>query len=197
MIIIIIIQFQYNGISAALPKYVHLLSLEPWHEKELLVRFEHILEKTDDTRSSPYVQFNIKDVLGAFNIVNIRETTLDGNAWLDEHRRMEFVPDPEHEAYNNYGTFKNSANAVHLLSAAKPMLEARYSKESIPAGQLGAESNRIKRSANSRHFTIHRKRPQESSSDNLKNSMASSERENYLIELRPMEIRTFIVYLEK
>ncbi|TDG47303.1 hypothetical protein AWZ03_006296 [Drosophila navojoa] len=187
----------YSGISAALPKYVHLLSLEPWHEKELLVRFEHILEKKDGTRYSQYVQFNIKDVLGSLNIENIRETTLDGNAWLDEHRRMEFVPDPEDEAYNNYGTFRKSSKAVHLLSAAKPMLEARYSKETLEAGQLGAESNRIKRSANSQHFTMHRKRPQVSGSDNLNKSMPSSERDKYLIELSPMEIRTFIVYLQK
>ncbi|XP_030079136.1 lysosomal alpha-mannosidase isoform X2 [Drosophila hydei] len=187
----------YHGISVVLPKFVNLLSLEPWHENELLVRFEHILEKKDDVRYSQYVQFNIKDVLSAFNVENIRETTLDGNAWLDEHRRMEFVPDPEDEAYNNYGTFTKSSKVVHLLSASKPMLEVKYSKETLEAGQLGAESNRIKRSANSRHFTLHRKPQQEVSAENLKISMQSSEREKYLIELSPMEIRTFVVYLAK
>ncbi|EDV98984.1 lysosomal alpha-mannosidase isoform X2 [Drosophila grimshawi] len=189
----------FNGVSVILPKTVHLLTLEPWHENELLVRFEHILEKDEDSRYSKYVQFNIKDVLAAFNIESIRETTLDGNAWLDEHRRMEFVPDPEEESYDAYGTFAKTSGAVHLLEAAKPLLEAKYSKEALKAGELGAESNRLKRNADSGHFILHKRRSQQVRADNVNENVVpkSNDREQFLIELSPMEIRTFVVYLSK
>lgn len=180
-----------------LPKSVHLLTLEPWHDNELLVRFEHILEKDEDSRYSKYVQFNIKDVLSAFNIENIRETTLDGNAWLDEHKRMEFVPEPEDEAYEAYATIAESANGGHLLSAAKPLLGVEYSKESLGPGELGAQSNRLKRSANAGHFTLHKRRQQQVGEDRVNVSLKTDDRAKYLIELSPMEIRTFVVYLAK
>ncbi|XP_030561633.1 lysosomal alpha-mannosidase isoform X2 [Drosophila novamexicana] len=187
----------YTGISLVLPKSVHLLTLEPWHDNELLVRFEHILEKDEDSRYSKYVQFNIKDVLSAFNIENIRETTLDGNAWLDEHKRMEFVPEPEDEAYEAYATIAESANGGHLLSAAKPLLGVEYSKESLGPGELGAQSNRLKRSANAGHFTLHKRRQQQVGEDRVNVSLKTDDRAKYLIELSPMEIRTFVVYLAK
>ncbi|KAH8376896.1 hypothetical protein KR093_001976 [Drosophila rubida] len=188
----------YSGIPTTLPKSVHLLTLEPWHEHELLVRFEHILEKDDDYHYSKYVQFNVKDVLGGFKIADMRETTLDGNAWLDEHRRFEFVPDPEDESYNMYGVFKKQSKDVHLLDAAKPLLGVKYSKEALSTGELGAESNRIKRAANNRHFTMHRERnTQAERQDTHKEALPANDRAKYLIELSPMEIRTFVIYLEK
>ncbi|KAM8717605.1 hypothetical protein ACLKA7_004323 [Drosophila subpalustris] len=189
----------YSGISSTLPKYVHLLTLEPWHDKELLVRFEHILEKTDDYHYSKFVQFNVKDVLAGFKVVNMRETTLDGNAWLDEHRRMEFVPDPEDQDYNAYGVFSKPSKGVHLLDASKPMLGVKYAKEALETGELGAESNRIKRNTRTGHFTLHRNRGRQierENIDNLKESPSAKENDKYLIELSPMEIRTFVIYLE-
>ncbi|XP_062127967.1 lysosomal alpha-mannosidase isoform X3 [Drosophila sulfurigaster albostrigata] len=187
----------YTGISSTLPKSAHLLTLEPWHDNELLVRFEHILEKDEDSNYSKYVQFNVKDVLGGFKIVDMRETTLDGNAWLDEHRRFEFVPDPEDESYNAYGVFKKQSNRVHLLDAAKPLLGVKYSNEALETGELGAESNRIRRSANNRHFTMHRERTtQDERKSANKAYVPANDRAKYLIELSPMEIRTFVIYLE-
>lgn len=190
----------YTGISLTLHKSVHLLTLEPWHDNELLVRFEHIMEKDDDSHYSKDVQFNVKDILGGFNIVNMRETTLDGNAWLDEHRRMEFVPDPEDKSYNTYGVFSRPSKSVHLLDAAKPMLGVKYAKESLETGELGAESNRIKRKTRTEHFTLHHRREkniESDSTDYLKASQPSNNHDKYLIELSPMEIRTFVLYLEK
>lgn len=153
------------------------------------MRFEHILEKNEDTRYSKYVQFNVRDVLENFNIVDMRETTLDGNAWLDEHQRMEFVPDADGEDYNSYAIFSKNAKSVHLLNADKPLLSAEYSSEGLKTEQLGAESNRIKRS---KRFRMQRQNRQESASP-----LDSNDRTKYLIELGAMEIRTFVVYLAK
>ncbi|KAH8306687.1 hypothetical protein KR044_006530 [Drosophila immigrans] len=187
----------YTGISSTLPKSVHLLTLEPWHDNELLVRFEHIMEKDDDFYYSKYVQFNVKEVLSGFKIVDMRETTLDGNAWLDEHRRFEFVPDPDDEDYNAYGVFKKPSKSVHLLDASKPLLGVKYSNEALETGELGAESNRIKRNAHNKHFTMHRERnPQTERNGDNKSSVPANDRAKYIIELSPMEIRTFVIYLE-
>lgn len=180
-----------------LPKNVHLLTLEPWHENELLVRFEHILEKNEDSRYSKYVQFNVRDVLEDFNIVDMRETTLDGNAWLDEHQRMEFVPDADSDDYNSYATFSRDAKNVHLLNADKPLLGAEYSSESLKTEQLGAESNRIKRSKRFKLRRQNRLSTQEEENQEGALPLESSDRNKYLIELGAMEIRTFVVYLAK
>ncbi|XP_016945443.3 lysosomal alpha-mannosidase isoform X1 [Drosophila suzukii] len=177
----------FTGISLVLPKPVHLLTLEPWHENQLLVRFEHIMENGEDASYSQPVQFNVKNVLSAFDIEGIRETTLDGNAWLDESRRLQFVPDPEEAAFNTYATFSQPAKSVHLLSAEKPLLGVKYAEEALPTGQLGAQSNRIKREVDGRSSK---------STEGAYNSFkADSGNQEYIIELSPMEIRTFIVYL--
>ncbi|XP_033167145.1 lysosomal alpha-mannosidase isoform X2 [Drosophila mauritiana] len=185
----------FSGISLVLPKPVHLLTLEPWHENQLLVRFEHIMENGEDASYSQPVQFNVKNVLSAFDVEGIRETTLDGNAWLDESRRLQFAPDPEEAAFNTYATFSQPAESVHLLSAEKPMLGVKYADEGLPAGQLGAESNRIKRETDSRQDKKDEGRSSKSTEGPYNSFKADSSNQEYIIELSPMEIRTFIVYL--
>uniref|UniRef100_A0A6P4EAE6 Alpha-mannosidase n=1 Tax=Drosophila rhopaloa TaxID=1041015 RepID=A0A6P4EAE6_DRORH len=186
----------FTGISLVLPKPVNLLTLEPWHENQLLVRFEHIMENGEDASYSKPVQFNVKNVLSAFDIEGIRETTLDGNAWLDETRRFQFAPDPEEAAFNTYGTFEEPAESVHLLSPEKPMLGVKYAEEALPAGQLGAQSNRIKRETNSEQINKDEGRSSKSSDGAYNSFKADSDSQDYIIELSPMEIRTFIVYLK-
>lgn len=181
----------------SLPKNIHLLTLEPWHENEILVRFEHILEKDEDPEYSKFVQFNLMDVLHGFRITNVRETTLDGNAWLDENRRMEFVPDPEEAWYENYAVYAKSANHVQLLKAQKPLVSTDYHEELLPIGNLGAESNRLRRSSNE-HKELNRLRMEKLK--HLQLSVAElplqyNDDRKFMIELGPMEIRTFVLYL--
>ncbi|XP_016964290.1 lysosomal alpha-mannosidase isoform X2 [Drosophila biarmipes] len=185
----------FTGISLVLPKPVHLLTLEPWHENQLLVRFEHIMENGEDASYAQPVQFNVKNVLSAFDIEGIRETTLDGNAWLDESRRLQFVPDPQEAASNTYATFSQPAESVHLLSAEKPMLGVKYAEEGLPAGQLGAQSNRIRREIDSEQANQAEGRSSKATEGAFNSFKADSANQEYIIELSPMEIRTFIVYL--
>ncbi|XP_052854491.1 lysosomal alpha-mannosidase isoform X1 [Drosophila gunungcola] len=186
----------FTGISLVLPKPVNLLTLEPWHENQLLVRFEHIMENGEDPSYSKPVQFNVRNVLSAFEVEGIRETTLDGNAWLDETRRFQFAPDSEEAAFNTYGSFSQPAESVHLLSPVKPMLGVKYAEESLPAGQLGAQSNRIKRETNSEQINADEGRSSKSTHGAYNSFKADSDSQDYIIELSPMEIRTFIVYLK-
>lgn len=77
--------------SLSLPQNVNLLTLEPWRDGTILVRFEHLLERTEDpqTYSKP-VQFNVQDVLAGLRVVELRETTLAANQWLSEAKRLQF-----------------------------------------------------------------------------------------------------------
>ncbi|XP_055376537.1 lysosomal alpha-mannosidase-like isoform X1 [Condylostylus longicornis] len=83
----------YSGITLSLPKNVHLLTFEPWHENEILVRFEHIMESDDDPIYSKPVTFNIKDVFRYLNVKDIKEMTLDGNMLVSQKSRLKFKED--------------------------------------------------------------------------------------------------------
>ncbi len=71
------------------------MTLEPWKENSILVRFEHILEANEDSEYSKPAMFNLKDVFHNFDISDIRETTLSANQWKDEATRMKFRNDDE------------------------------------------------------------------------------------------------------
>ncbi|KAH8282797.1 hypothetical protein KR054_009895 [Drosophila jambulina] len=189
----------FSGVSLVLPKAVNLLTLEPWHENELLVRFEHIMENNEDELYSKPVQFNVKNVLSSFEITGMRETTLDGNAWLDETHRLQFAPDPEQAAFNTYATFDQpEAKAVHLLSAQKPMLGVKYAEEALPAGELGAQSNRVRRDVTPEQVRKEKRNRKSRLTANVDEAArADSGSQEFIIELSPMEIRTFIVYLKQ
>lgn len=83
-------------LKLTLPQNIKLLTFEPWHEAgnpsyTYLIRFEHIFEYGEDPIYSKPVTFNLWDIFGSD--AEIRETTLDGNQWLDESERLHFVPD--------------------------------------------------------------------------------------------------------
>lgn len=87
--------FQYSALSLSLPQNVNLMTMEPWKENSILVRFEHILEVNEDPEYSKPAMFNLKDVFHNFDISEIRETTLAANQWKDEATRMAFRIDDE------------------------------------------------------------------------------------------------------
>lgn len=175
------------------------MTFEPWHDEQILVRFEHILEKDEDPEYSKFVQINVKEVFGGFAISDIRETTLDGNAWLDENRRMEFVPDPVDELYESYAVFAESYKYVQLQKAERPMFCTKFYDEQLPAGNLGAEHNLLKREINhGPHEELNRMR-----SEKLKRMkysvgefpLQNNDDRKFVIELSAMQIRTFILTL--
>ncbi|EDW77501.1 uncharacterized protein Dwil_GK24523, isoform A [Drosophila willistoni] len=72
-----------------LPDSVHLLTLEPFTEKEILLRVENIL----DVNEGNTVCFNPRLILDGLSGQEIRETTLDGNLPLTEMKRFKFTHD--------------------------------------------------------------------------------------------------------
>uniref|UniRef100_A0A182T033 Glycosyl hydrolases family 38 C-terminal beta sandwich domain-containing protein n=1 Tax=Anopheles maculatus TaxID=74869 RepID=A0A182T033_9DIPT len=80
----------YSAIAQQLPPNVNLLTLEPWKDGTVLVRFEHLFEKHEDPVYSQAVRINVRNVLFALNIESIHETTLAGNQWKADAKRLQF-----------------------------------------------------------------------------------------------------------
>ncbi|XP_053673637.1 lysosomal alpha-mannosidase-like [Anopheles nili] len=80
----------HSFLSNALPMNVHLLTLEPWKDGTVLLRFEHLFEKDEDTQYSLPVQVDMQEVFANFTIVSAYETTLAGNQWKETAQRLAF-----------------------------------------------------------------------------------------------------------
>ncbi|XP_068153638.1 lysosomal alpha-mannosidase-like [Drosophila tropicalis] len=71
------------------PNSVHLLTLEPFSEDEILFRVENFM----DHNEGKVVSFNIRSIFDTLGGVEIRETTLDGNLPLSDMKRFKFHQD--------------------------------------------------------------------------------------------------------
>ncbi|PSN38675.1 hypothetical protein C0J52_08895 [Blattella germanica] len=74
----------FAGLTRNLPSNIHILTLEPWKENELLLRLEHIMEKDEDPEQSKPLQ----DLFNTFTITEIHETNLAGNQWKEDMNRL-------------------------------------------------------------------------------------------------------------
>lgn len=68
------------------PKSVHLLTLEPFNDDEILLRVENFKDHIE----GKVVSFNIRPIFDYLNGVEIRETTLDGNLPLSDMKQFKF-----------------------------------------------------------------------------------------------------------
>jgi len=98
-----------------LPLSIHLLTLEPFTDNEILLRFENFLDKSEGT----VVSFNVREIFDSLGGSAIRETTLDGNMPLDDMKRFKF-----HAQESGY-----SPSAVEFLRAQHKSLKADKSDE--------------------------------------------------------------------
>ncbi|EDW77499.1 uncharacterized protein Dwil_GK24530 [Drosophila willistoni] len=71
------------------PNSVHLLTLEPFSDDEILFRVENFM----DHNEGKVVSFNIRSIFDTLGGLEIRETTLDGNLPLSEMKRFKFHQD--------------------------------------------------------------------------------------------------------
>nr|CAD7203986.1 unnamed protein product [Timema douglasi] len=81
-------KMEYSGLTNALPPNVHILTLEPWQGRSLLLRLEHTLENTDDPLLSKPATVYLQKLFSPFTIVSARETTLGANQWLKDSDRL-------------------------------------------------------------------------------------------------------------
>ena len=89
---------------SSLPPSVQLLSLEPFSDKERLLRLEHFMNRNE----SKTVEFNLRPIFDGLGGEEITETTLDGSMPLDKMKRFKFTPDGEKlSAKRQYHTSKH------------------------------------------------------------------------------------------
>ncbi|XP_034669856.1 lysosomal alpha-mannosidase [Drosophila subobscura] len=90
------------------PQSVHLLTLEPFTDDEILLRVENFLDHIEGN----VVSFNIRPIFDGVGGVEIRETTLDGNLPLNEMKRFKFHAE---------GSGAVSTEAEFYTAAHKPL----------------------------------------------------------------------------
>lgn len=82
---------QYSGLKRPLPNNIQLLTLEPWKDESVLLRFEHIFEYNEDKNLSTPVVLDVQDLFTKFRIVSLKETILGGNQWLSENTKLTWM----------------------------------------------------------------------------------------------------------
>ncbi|XP_061514028.1 lysosomal alpha-mannosidase-like [Anopheles gambiae] len=80
----------FTFLSESLPPNVHLLTVEPWKDDTMLLRFEHLFEKGEDSQYSLPIQINVQDLFVNVNVVSLQETTLAGNQWKEDSIRLDY-----------------------------------------------------------------------------------------------------------
>lgn len=146
------------------------MTLEPWKENSILVRFEHILEANEDSEYSKPATFNIRDVFRNFDISEIKETTLAANQWKDEATRMKFRTDDEFKIDGldiSMKEFDEFLDKIKVLQKdASNFVSTESDEETVP------------------RYIRNRSRGVNIGMD------------TWNIVLQPMEIRTFVISLE-
>lgn len=147
------------------------MTFEPWKTGTILVRFEHILAKNEDEQYSQNVTFNLNDVFRSLKMIDIRETTLSANQWLNEASRFKFNSNSEDS--NKVQTTNESSTETVDSTTPKKVRRSFNPKSDVSSHQYVNSKRQYKRY-----------RQEENDSD------------KYVVTLKPMEIRTFVIELE-
>ncbi|KAG1649692.1 Lysosomal alpha-mannosidase [Nymphon striatum] len=103
-------RLQFSALTKPLPPNVHLLTLEQWTAKTVLIRLEHFFEKTDDPKglSQP-----AKDLFSTFEITKATEMWLDGVYPLSEVKRLKWKTTPA--TSNDEGPTQDPVNLENII----------------------------------------------------------------------------------
>lgn len=99
---------------------MHLLTLEPWKGKSLLLRLEHLQDKDDDSQLSKPVTLSLKSMFSAFDIISAKETSLGANQWVEQVKRMTWPIESNEINHTNNDDLSKEHNDV-LSITLKPM----------------------------------------------------------------------------
>lgn len=105
----------FMGMYEKLPVNIHLLSLEQWDNRNVLIRLEHFYEINEDFKYSRETEVKLNDLFSTFIIVNVREMNLIGTEQLDESERNKFRWLAESNPYENYTSVFSSIFTKGML----------------------------------------------------------------------------------
>lgn len=178
---------QFSGISLSLPQNVNLLTLEPWKDDSILIRFEHLLERNDDpSEYSKAVTFNLLDVFKNFDIYEIRETTLAGNQWIDEATRFTF----KEEQNPTYDFLVNKSDDISGKGSLQMTINLDPLGSDEAKDQLEKNETKTENQQNQFNYLKY------SAEDPLRSGEYGNNVDPYVITLEPMQIRTFVIAME-
>ncbi|GJQ83732.1 hypothetical protein Trydic_g20608 [Trypoxylus dichotomus] len=109
---------EFSGLTRSLPKNVQILTLEPWKNSEssLLLRLEHVFEEIEDPILSRNAYVDLEGLFTFFDVMEIYETTLDGNQPLTESERLQWIVRP---LLRKFRKFPNRKKEDFQVSAPK------------------------------------------------------------------------------
>ncbi|CAH2083597.1 unnamed protein product [Euphydryas editha] len=113
-----------------LPNGLHLLTLEPWNENTLLIRFENYMDKSD----SSTLEVNLADIFNNIKIKTIKETTLAANQWLEGVERWSW--NTQNEFSESFNLEYNNFNFVPRASNNNQVIQDDGLKIKIKAKQI-------------------------------------------------------------
>lgn len=164
--------------------------MEPWKEGTLLVRFEHILERSEDPQLySGSVTFNVNDAFRGLSISEIRETTLAANQWINEAKRFTFQESNDtNTGYDYTVPAVNLTNQeTHFVRSDNIQIEIKLD----PKASIESQRNRTRRFTDPEPFNYLKYKNKRKSAA----SYADRAADPFVITLNPMQIRTFILTL--
>ncbi|XP_050359988.1 lysosomal alpha-mannosidase-like isoform X2 [Nymphalis io] len=100
-----------------LPNGLHLLTLEPWTQDSLLLRFENYIDKSNNST----LQVDLSEVFNNIKIISIKETTLAANQWLGDVEKWTWRTENEFSEsfnfeYNNFNSVPRARNVDEVAA---------------------------------------------------------------------------------
>ncbi|VDM51702.1 unnamed protein product [Angiostrongylus costaricensis] len=86
------ILFQFSAMKRSLPEFAHLMTLERWDRKSLLLRLEHIFQSQDDVEYSKPMRVDLTDLFTQFKVVRMTELMLAANRNISSFDRPNPYP---------------------------------------------------------------------------------------------------------
>ena len=100
---------KFIGLNKKLPANIHLLSLEPFPNNRILIRFEHLFEVNEDAKFSKPRRISLRNLFAPFIVVEASEMTLSANQLksVAEESRLRWMPE-----VNPYANYTNALTQI-------------------------------------------------------------------------------------
>lgn len=111
-----------SGLRNTLPRNVHLLTLEQWSSKRLLIRLEHFYSTSDETNDTELTKpavVSLKELFEGFTVEYAEEMTLSGNQVQSQAKRFQWKTNDSDEMSSTI--LPSSLNMQDLTIELKPM----------------------------------------------------------------------------
>lgn len=114
-----------------MPPNIHLLTLEPWKGKSILLRLEHFIQKNEDpSRLSEPITVDLVSLFTKLKITSIKETTLSANQFKEDLKYRELRTNMEMEDDFNdfYGSIPEYTPSVTMIKKSEYLSNNKHKR---------------------------------------------------------------------